>query len=205
MTVGIISTGYGNISSVSKMVELSGYGCKLVKSPNDLTADVKKLILPGVGSFDHGMRAIHGADLYHPLMNSVLNNKIPILGICLGMHLLANGSEEGDEKGFGFIQGSVKMISLSESGGLKLPHVGWRWVNKVGMSDILLDNKQKERFYFTHSYVIVPDQDSIITSTVHYGHELCVSIESENVYGVQFHPEKSHVYGHSLIRRFCEL
>ena len=189
MKIGIISLGYGNIYSIAKMLDYHGFETKLITEEACLTPDVTKLILPGVGSFDRGINAIHEAGLFHKIIEFAKYKQLPILGICLGMHLLCKSSQEGVEQGLGLIDAVVKKIREKDNTKLRLPHVGWRWVKKTKKSFLFPFVHTKERYYFTHSYTVALDDTCHTTSLVNYGFDLCASFESENIFGVQFHPE----------------
>ena len=204
MKVGIINVGLGNVASIQRMLERVGTYGVYVSSRKDCM-ESEALILPGVGHFDEGMRALRNANLIEPLKKRLCEDKVPILGICLGMQLLCLGSEEGSEPGLGLIDAEVKRFQFPADKRLKVPHMGWNIV-RPGLSNPLISKTEEEkRFYFVHSYRVVPDDSNIVIGSTNYGGEFCAAFQKDNVFGVQFHPEKSHRFGMALMRRFVEL
>lgn len=203
MTVGIISAGLGNIASIQRMLQRSGADWTLVSSPGDL-ANCEALILPGVGHFDEGIRALRKAGLIDVLSKLAFSGNIPILGICLGMQLLCRSSEEGNEPGLGFVDADVKKFQFLAHEKLKVPHMGWNLVYPASANQLLPCNEVEQRFYFVHSYHVVPDDQSIVIGIANYGGDFCAAFQRNNIFGVQFHPEKSHRFGMALLKRFVE-
>jgi glutamine amidotransferase len=158
------------------------------------------LILPGVGSFDHGMEGLSKGNWVVPLNNYVNQGKI-ILGICLGMQLMCDSSQEGVREGLGWIKGSVQKFQFESENNFKIPHMGWNILNIQKDSD-LFKMEDESRFYFVHSYHVICNQSSVITSSVNYGFDITTSFQKGNIYGVQFHPEKSHKFGKEFFKRF---
>lgn len=187
------------------MLRHIGIKAKITSKVKDiLNAD--KLILSGVGAYDSAIERIHSMDLL-PVMNErIINEKIPLLGICLGMQLLTNRSEEGRRKGFGWISGDVvKFDFVNKKEKFKIPHMGWNQVN-IKKETILFRNIVEEpRFYFVHSYHVMPNNKENILCTTNYGYDFVSALEKENLYGVQFHPEKSHKFGMQVLKNFVEL
>ena len=204
MKVGIINTGLGNIASIQRMLERLGASAAFVSSYKECK-ECDSLILPGVGHFDEGMRLLFKADLIETLKFFVCEDKVPILGICLGMHLLCRCSEEGTEPGLGLIEADVKKFRFSYDDNLKIPHMGWNIVKSESTNPLIVDTKDEQRFYFVHSYRVVPDDPSIVIGTANYGGEFCAAFQKDNIFGVQFHPEKSHRFGMALMKRFVEI
>lgn len=202
--VSIINFGLGNFASISNLIAYLGGESKFIHSPEEiLKAD--KLILPGVGHFDSGMKLLRMKDLEEALKTRVTNDRIPILGICLGMQMLCNGSEEGSEKGLGLLDAEVCKFKFNSESKLKIPHMGWNNVTSICKNPILPMTDDERRFYFVHSYHVVPNKQSYITAVSNYGNEFCAAIQKENIFGVQFHPEKSHRFGKELMKNFLEL
>jgi glutamine amidotransferase len=173
----------------------------IVKNPGDLRAD--KIILPGVGSFDTGMTNLLNEGWVEALNEQVMTNKVPTLGICLGMQLMTNRSEEGHLGGLGWIAGEVLKFP---SNGLKTPHMGWNVVRPAfDDASILKSDKPEIRFYFVHSYYVKVDDKSDQMGITNYGSEFTSAFRRDNVYGVQFHPEKSHKFGMMLFKNFASL
>lgn len=200
--IGIINYGLGNLQSIQNIITYVGGESCIINSPDEIKG-FSKLILPGVGSFDHGMDGLSKGNWIVPLNNYVKQGKI-ILGICLGMQLMCDSSEEGTREGLKWIQGSVQKIEFGPERNFKIPHMGWN--NLIIKTDSDLFNMEDDsRFYFVHSYHVVCDQSSVITSSVNYGFEITTSFQKANIYGVQFHPEKSHKFGKEFFKRFIAI
>ena len=174
-----------------------------------ITSDVEtikkadKYLLPGVGSFDHGINSLKSAPFFETLEKEVLENKKPILGICLGMQLLTNSSEEGKEKGLGWIDAQTIKFDLEDKS-LSIPHMGWNKTNPTNTNNIF-KNLEDNRFYFVHSYHVVCNNEKNILASSYYGQTFTCSIYKENIYGVEFHPEKSHKFGMQLLKNFGDM
>jgi len=164
-----------------------------------------KIILPGVGSFDTGVLNLRNSGLGAVLNEEVMARKKPILGICLGMQLLTAGSEEGEFPGLGWIKAVSKKFKFS-SKDLKIPHMGWNYVRPVNTKSLFkgLDT-EKNRFYFVHSYYVECTNEENVLAKCSYGNDFACAIVKDNIYGVQFHPEKSHKFGMTLLKNFAEL
>lgn len=199
ITVGIVDYQMGNLDSVSRAVEVCGCKPLLTDKKEDL-ATVDSIIIPGVGSFHEGMAHIKKSGLDYILKENVIKEKIPTLGICLGMQLLAtNGSEGGKIKGLGFIEGEVKLIDSCQNE--NIPHIGWNSVNLIEKSPLFLDIPSGKDFYFAHSYHFQCEKKYTIATTPYCGSFSSV-IQENDIYGVQFHPEKSQKVGLMLIENF---
>ena len=190
------------------MLRKIGVPSVISENPNDLQ-DASKIIIPGVGSFDEAMIQLNIKDFVTTLTHVVLKMKVPILGICLGMQLLAKRSEEGALPGLGWIDGVVKRFNFSNCNpkekGLKVPHMGWNQVTQQKSDDPLLAGVSRPmRFYFVHSYHFVCDDPNSILATAHYGYDFACAVRKDNIYGVQFHPEKSHKFGMQVLKNFIE-
>ncbi len=200
----IVDYNVGNIGSILNMLKKIGV-------QGDITSDIKKIesadkiILPGVGSFDTGMENLKNLNLIDVLNEKVITRKTPVLGICLGMQLLTQSSEEGLLKGLGWIEGSVKRFSLENFTELKVPHMGWDYVKIQKGSSLFTEMYDEPKFYFVHSYYVSPANFSDILTTTNYGVDFCSALENGNIFGVQFHPEKSHKYGMKLLKNFADL
>jgi glutamine amidotransferase len=200
----VIDYEMGNIGSIINMIKKAG--CEAVLS-SDLARieTAEKLILPGVGSFDTGMQNLDKLDLIDALRRRVIREKVPILGICLGMQLLSEKSEEGVLPGLGFISGqTVKFKFDHVNANLRIPHMGWNSVNIKKESPLFYEMYENPIFYFVHSYHIVCNNAEDVLTTTSYGYEFASSLQRENIFGTQFHPEKSHKYGLRLIKNFVE-
>lgn len=204
MTIGIPALPCGNFLSVVKMVEKAGGSAEIVQSPERLH-EYSKVILAGVGAFDHGMSSIRDAG-WEPVLNqAALERKVPILGICLGMQLLCNSSEEGVLPGLRWIDAEVKRFRFPEGTPLKIPHMGWNTVKAAKPNPLVPSDQGEQRFYFVHSFHAVCKHAEDVLATTFHGYEVTAAISRGNVYGVQFHPEKSHRFGLALMKRFVEL
>lgn len=202
--VGVVSLGYGNISSICTILNLLSVDHIVLKSIIDYRDEITHLILPGVGSFDYGMQALRQHKLDSLIQELVKSRGIPILGICLGMQLLCSSSDEGECTGLDLIGAKVKKISTENYKSLKIPHVGWRWIEHPAATDLFPDPMQKLRFYFTHSFVVSDPTGSFSIASVDYGEKLCAAFQHEKIFGVQFHPEKSHEYGINVFKNFLK-
>jgi len=200
--IAILDYGLGNLKSIYNMFKKVGVE-SVIASDIETIKKADKYLLPGVGSFDHGINSLKGASFFEALEKEVLENKKPILGICLGMQLLTNSSEEGVEKGLGWIDAQTIKFDLEDES-LSIPHMGWNKTNPASRNDIF-KNLEDNRFYFVHSYHVVCNNDKDILATANYGKTFTCSIYQDNIYGVQFHPEKSHKFGMQLLKNFGEM
>lgn len=198
--VVIIDYKMGNVGSILNMLTRLGHQA-VISSNQNVIESANHLILPGVGAFDTGMKNLKRLDLLDVLNQKVLIEQTPILGICVGMQLMAQSSEEGVENGLGWITGEVKRFSFDKTKpSLRVPCVGWNYV-KVHRENLLV-SEELQKFYFVHSYHYVSkSQDDIVLSSK-YGYDYPVGIQRQNIYGVQFHPEKSHQFGLKLFQNF---
>jgi glutamine amidotransferase len=202
--ITIVDYGTGNLASIANM--LKRIGCaSIVTSDADQIAVASKLILPGVGAFDTGMRNLMNLGLIEVLNRKAKDERVPILGICLGMQLFVSGSEEGDLPGLGWIDGSVIKFRPELNGkNLKVPHMSWNHIDVVKDSKLFSDMHVEPRFYFVHSYHVQLDCDEDLLANTMYGYPFASALERENIAGVQFHPEKSHKFGMKLLKNFAE-
>ncbi len=202
----ILDYGMGNLGAHLNMMRKIGFDAVKVSANLDDLEKAEKIIIPGVGSFDAGMKNLSKPGLIEVLRFKALEQKVPVLGICLGMHLFANGSEEGNTRGLGWIDTSVvrfKFNALNEP--LKIPHMGWNTV-KMKKESVLFNGmmEQENRFYFVHSYHMDAFSDRYIVATSNYGYDFPAAVQKDNIFGVQFHPEKSHKFGLRLYKNFIE-
>lgn len=201
----IVDYGMGNLRSILKKCEMIKIKALVSSQPDDIER-ADKLIFPGVGHFAEGMKNIHDYGLLPILTKKVIEEKTPILGICLGMQLFAEWSEEGDVAGLGWIKGKIVRFhfdTLAER--LNVPHVGWNTIEVKQPDSILLKGIDlKKRFYFTHSYHWEALEAASVVANTLYGYEFPSILQQENIYGTQFHPEKSHLKGLEIIRNFAE-
>lgn len=193
----------GNIASVANMIKKVGGACEVSDNP-DIISKAKSLIIPGVGSFDHGVSELHRRGLFTSIHEAVQNHAY-ILGICLGMQLLGNRSEEGKLKGLSLIDADFVKFNFEGKSQLRIPHVGWNNVTTLHDNPLVPFDNDERRFYFTHSYHAVCNKQSECLLTTNYGYSFTSAFSSGRIFGVQFHPEKSHRFGMELIRRFIAL
>jgi imidazole glycerol-phosphate synthase subunit HisH len=201
--ITIVDYGVGNISALLNMFEYLGVEAFATSVPREI-ADARKLILPGVGAFDKAMRTLRERDLVAPLNVAVLERRVPVLGVCLGMQLLARRSEEGSEAGLGWIDADVRRIQPNGDGTLKVPHIGWSDIEPTGGSPLFVRAEPRERFYFVHSYHVVCDRPADVAANIDYGGPLVCAVGRGNIHGAQFHPEKSHRFGMRLLRAYAD-
>ncbi len=203
--ITIIDYGLGNINAFFNVYKRLNIPVCVAKTEQDISM-ATKLILPGVGSFDYAMELLNNSGLRTGIENKVLKQKTPILGICVGMQILAEESEEGKLPGLGWIKGKVKLFDVSNiKFNTKLPHMGWNTVEPVLDNPLFNGLNSDSRFYFLHSYYFeCKDADNLIATTT-YGYNYCSAVNSDNIYGVQFHPEKSHSNGVRLLENFSKL
>ncbi len=199
----IIDYGMGNLRSVEKAFFRLGITPKISSCHHDiLNAD--KLILPGVGHFKNGMLNLRVMGLIGPLNEAVLIRKIPILGICLGMQLMTEFSEEGNCEGLKWIKAKTVKFSFN-SMKLKIPHIGWNRLNLLRGNDLLKNINSNDLFYFIHSYYVKCENKNDILTTTYYGIDFVSSFNNQNIFGCQFHPEKSHSKGLEILKKFINL
>jgi glutamine amidotransferase len=199
----IINYNLGNPKSIKNMLAYLGIESKISANHADI-ASADRLILPGVGHFQHGMEQLKQLGLIDVLKQEVLENKKPILGICLGMQLLTRHSEEGNLAGLGFIDAQTKKFELQDAT-LKVPHMGWNTVEFKKDSPMNTGVSINPRYYFVHSYFVDCANQADILCTSQYGQEFVSGFQRENIFGLQFHPEKSHKFGMELLANFCKI
>ncbi|MFZ2153284.1 MAG: imidazole glycerol phosphate synthase subunit HisH [Microgenomates group bacterium] len=202
--LGIINYGLGNINSLVNMVKKVGGSAIIVNNKEDLLK-VDRLILPGVGAFDYGIKLLRSLDYYNYLENTILSGDKLLLGVCLGAQLLTISSEEGNENGLGWVNGVTEKFKFDTNKRLRIPHVGWNDLKIISNNKLLVGLETEARFYFTHSYFIKMSKSTDILATTNYGCNFVSIYNNKNIYGVQFHPEKSHKYGMKLIQNFIKL
>lgn len=202
--IAIINYGSGNFSAIANIYKQLNVPHAIVSEPAQLTK-AKGFILPGVGHFDFTMKKIKGSGLFDALHDQVIIGKKPLLGICVGMHLLADFSDEGHATGLGWVPGHVAKIVIGASG-IRLPHMGWNSVSLCADSVGLFEGVDANKgFYFLHNYHFIPATVSSTLAVTHYGQSLvCAVSNGSNIFGVQFHPEKSHANGVAVFRNFAK-
>jgi glutamine amidotransferase len=203
--IGIVNYGSGNINAIANIYKGLNIECKAVSDESELEA-VDRLILPGVGAFDECMQQLRESGLQEKLTQLVLLKKKPVLGICIGMHIMADTSDEGVLSGLGWIQGKVKKFSTkSLEAKPYLPHMGWNNVEDINRHAIFKGVEYDQGFYFVHSYYYSCSDDLNILATSYYGDSFSSAIYKNNIFGMQFHPEKSHSNGIKLLENFAKI
>jgi glutamine amidotransferase len=197
--INIVKSGVGNIGSVVRVINDLEYESKIINNPNEFS-ETKKIILPGVGSFDSFINSLKSKKLFNKIQDLVINKNYSILGICVGMQSLFLESEEGTETGLGFINSKCKKFDSKIK---KVPHIGWNNII-IKKQNKLFDDIENNYFYFAHSYNINDIEKEFTLSTTKYIYEFVSSISWKNIYGVQFHPEKSFQQGKQVIKNFIE-
>ncbi|HMP28262.1 MAG TPA: imidazole glycerol phosphate synthase subunit HisH [Saprospiraceae bacterium] len=202
--IAILDYKMGNVQSIVNMFKKIGVLAKVTADPIAIK-DAEKLILPGVGYFDYAMQNLRATPYFSLLNELVLEQKRPILGICLGAQLMLDGSEEGEPTpGLSWIKGKVVKFKIADHG-LRVPHMGWNDVVIHKESNLVRMLPEEPRFYFVHSYYLDVAQEADILLTTDYGLPFTSAFSRDNIYGVQFHPEKSHKFGMQLLKNFAQL
>jgi imidazole glycerol-phosphate synthase subunit HisH len=197
----IIDYALGNVRSIYAKLSQMGEEVKISNNNSDIK-NADKLILPGVGSFDRGMNNLYDIGITDVLKNKIINEKTPVLGICLGMQLFTQKSQEGSENGLGLIDAeTIKFKSLPY--GYPIPHMGWNIIDIKKECDILGKISNHSRFYFVHSFHLTCNTESEIVASTPYGYDFPSIVQHDNIFGVQFHPEKSHSQGLQILRNFA--
>lgn len=203
--IHIIDYGLGNVQAFANMYKRLGFEAMRARSAADLDG-ATRIILPGVGAFDHAMELLDSSGMRPALEHLVTERRVPVLGICVGMQILASSSEEGNSSGLGWVPGRVRSFrSVAESAQLPMPHMGWNDVLPVGDTALFKGLEADARFYFLHSFFFDCDRPGHALAKASYGFDFSCAVHVDNVYGVQFHPEKSHHYGAALLKNFAEL
>lgn len=203
--IGIIDYGLGNVRAFANVYKNLNLPALIVKQPNELK-NVSKVILPGVGAFDYAMQKLDQSGMRQCLDEIVLEHHVPVLGICVGMQILAHSSDEGSLPGLGWIDGEVKRFDFSSlQHPMCVPHMGWNNVNPLKINSLLNGLDHGFLFYFLHSYYFHCEKSVDIIAVTDYGIQFASAVHSENIFGVQFHPEKSHQWGIQLLKNFAEL
>lgn len=203
MDLTIIDCGIGNVKSVLRMFQAVDVDAEVVSDPAR-AASARRLVLPGVGAFDAGMAALNRG-WRERLDTLALERRIPVLGICLGMQLLCRRSEEGQADGLGWIAADVRRVDTGGDPTLKVPHMGWSEVTPTRANPLIPTDEGAQRFYHVHSFRAVCDEPATELATVTYGTPFTTAVQRDNIFGVQFHPEKSHKFGMGLLSRFAAL
>ena len=203
--ITIIDYGLGNILAFSNTYKRLGIPVAVARAVGDLRG-ATKLILPGVGAFDHAMELLRQSGMRGALDEMVISRHVPVLGVCVGMQMLAATSEEGQSLGLGWVPGRVRAFRANaQSGELALPHMGWNDVRPKPLSPLFMGLEADARFYFLHSYYFECESSSHVAAVASYGFDFSCAVAANHVHGVQFHPEKSHHFGTQLLKNFAEL
>jgi glutamine amidotransferase len=201
--ITIIDYNTCNVGSISNMLKKLGCDSIITKDP-EVINKASKIILPGVGAFDKGMENLETLGIVPIIKNRVLKDGIPILGICLGMQLITNSSEEGNKQGLCLIDATTKKFNFSTNA-LRVPHMGWNRPSSIKQDTLFNGLSDDARFYFVHSYYVDCINQEDVSMLCNYGIEFSCAIERENIFGVQFHPEKSHKYGMNVLQNFIKV
>lgn len=203
--IAIIDYNMGNVASIENMLKKIG-SAAIITSDLSVLREAEKLILPGVGAFDYGMQNLHNLGIIDVLKEKVIESGTPLLGICLGMQLLTEDSQEGTLPGLGFFKAhTIKFPSEYCGEKLKIPHMGWNYVQPIGDPALFKNSAEDMRFYFVHSYFVNCEDKGDIIGSTEYGDCFASAIGKGRIFGVQFHPEKSHKYGMNLLKNFAEM
>ena len=203
--ISIVDYGLGNLKAFANIYKRLNIEAEFVKSPEDLS-NATKIILPGVGAFDHAMEQLNNSGMRDKLKELVLEKKIPVLGICVGMQMIGNSSDEGQLQGLKWVDASIKKFESSLiTHKPKLPHMGWNNVIPQRDNPLFSGMDEQGLFYFLHSYYFECNKLSDSIATSEYGIKYTCAVNNENIYGVQFHPEKSHQNGIQLLKNFAIL
>jgi imidazole glycerol-phosphate synthase subunit HisH len=197
----IVDYGVGNLASIKNMLKKTGAE-SLISSQADDIEKASAIILPGIGAFDHCMSLFKSSGLFEMVKKKALDQKTPLLGICVGLQMLMENSEEGKEPGLGWIKGKTIKFKREKLGNLKIPHMGWANVQQTKPSILMEGFEEEPRFYFVHSYHVQPEHPADELLKAWYGYDFTAAIQHENIFGVQFHPEKSHKFGMRLLKNF---
>ena len=203
--IAIVDYGLGNVQAFANIYKRLNIPATLASNAETL-AQADRIILPGVGSFDWAMQCLQRAGLRQALDEQVMDRKVPVLGVCVGMQMMARSSEEGNEPGLGWIDAEVRRFAFTpDNHKLMLPHMGWNDIEPTQSSALLKDLDAESRFYFLHSYFFAPDNEEEVIANADYGSTFACGVQAGNCYGVQFHPEKSHGWGIQLLKNFAEM
>lgn len=202
--LAIINYGLGNLTSIQNMCKRLGIEAAITADP-DAIRKASKLLLPGVGHFKKGMENLHNSGLKTVLDDLVLKQNKPILGICLGAQLMTKHSEEGDVDGLGWVDANTVRFDQSKDGTMKVPHMGWSEINTTGANPLWSNLPAEPRFYFVHTYHFLFTDKSEISATCRHSYDFVCAFQKNNIYGTQFHPEKSHKFGMKVLENFNKL
>ena len=199
--IAIVDHGMGNLGSVQNMLRRIGADSVRTTDPVEI-ARADRIVLAGIGGFDGAIERLEKLGLVDVLNERVLEARVPILGVCLGMQLMAHTSEEGEFRGLGWLNADVRRFDFGDGPRLPVPHVGWEEISVVGKSPLFDRSAEHARFYFSHAYHLVCHDPADVAATATYGYPFAAAVHRGNILGTQFHPEKSHVFGMDVYRRF---
>jgi glutamine amidotransferase len=200
----IVDYGLGNLNAFTNVYRRLGIEVQRARTAAELEP-ATRLILPGVGAFDHAMGLLQASGMREALDELVTVRGVPVLGVCVGMQILGSRSDEGRLPGLDWVRGQVRALDVrADAPSLPLPHMGWNDVRPAPGARLFPDPQEQSRFYFLHSYYFECERAQDVAAVVDYGGEFCCAVQAGNVYGVQFHPEKSHHYGAGVLRAFAE-
>jgi imidazole glycerol-phosphate synthase subunit HisH len=203
--IAIVDYGMGNLGSLSNMLKYIGASAMIAKSVEEV-ASADKLVLPGVGAFETGMLRLEASGLIPILRRRVLDEHVPVLGICLGMQLMTQSSDEGQRQGLGWVAAKTRRFAIPPGSPCRVPHMGWNHVTFRSDCPLAKGLSGEPRFYFVHSYhAVLVDEEADWMARTTYGYPFVSGFSHHNIYGVQFHPEKSHAFGMQLFRNFAGL
>jgi glutamine amidotransferase len=203
--ITVVDYGLGNVRAFINAFKLMNVEATAAKNGDELRG-ATKVVLPGVGAFDHAMELLGTSGMRGTLDDLVLKQRVPVLGVCVGMQILGTASDEGKRPGLGWIDGRVRRLdALDARGDLRMPHMGWNDVTPTENSPLFAAFDESPRFYFLHSYYFECARPNDIAARSTYGAEFSCAVRADNIYGVQFHPEKSHHFGTRLLKNFAEL
>lgn len=201
--VTLVNYGLGNIQAFAHIYKRLNIPVEIAETSSQLEK-AEKLILPGVGAFDWAMKRLNESGLRDQLDHAVLQKQVPVLGVCVGMQMMAQRSEEGALPGLGWIDADVVRFEPVRASESPLPHMGWNDVQPLAVDNLFM-GIESPRYYFLHSYCIVPRRPNNILATAYYGGDFTASVRNNHIFGTQFHPEKSHQWGINLLKNFAEL
>jgi glutamine amidotransferase len=200
----IVDHGMGNLGSVANMLRKIGAD-SVRSSDREVIRDAEKIVLAGIGAFDGAVQRLADLGLVEALDEAALERRVPVLGVCLGMQLMARTSEEGSRAGLGWLDADVRRFEFDSDVKLPIPHIGWEEIELKRPSPLFDPERADLRFYFSHAYHLVCRDPSDVVATATYGYEFAAAVQRDNILGTQFHPEKSHVFGADVYRRFVAL
>ena len=203
-TLAIVDYGMGNLNSVKKKLDRLKTTASITSNPKDIIK-ADKIILVGVGHFAKAMKNIKELNLLDTLNEVAIIKKKPVLGICLGMQLMAKDSEEGNTEGLGWLDANVRKMQVDDTLRFKIPHTGWNKITQSKKSHLMKGIPESSEFYFVHSYHLMSNETSNILNETEYCFKFTSAIEKDNIFGVQYHPEKSHDVGEALLKNFISL